>query len=97
MVGRLAIFAPFPIITMKTFIKRFPDNTAYIVNARSENEAYLIIDSIGDPTDYGNSETSLIEIDDAPWMIEILPDQSGSYNEYLPAELEDDTPPYPVE
>jgi hypothetical protein len=74
---------------MRTYVKKFPDNTAYVVNAKSKHEAMLIIDSVGDPTDNANAPSSIIEIKNVPWMIEILPDQTLShYDEYLPIELE---------
>ena len=73
---------------MKTYIKKFRDNTAYLVNARSELDAMMMIDAVGDPTDYPNSPSSITEIKDVPWMIEILPNQTLSHDEYLPDELE---------
>jgi hypothetical protein len=75
---------------MKTFVKTFDDNTAYVVHARSRDAAMLVIDSIGDPTDYANGKSSLTEIKETPWMIEILPKQTlCNMDEYLPKFLED--------
>lgn len=75
---------------MKTYIKRFEDNTAYVVHARSRDAAMMVIDSIGDPTDYANGKSTLTEIKEKPWMIEILPKQTlCNMDEYLPKFLED--------
>jgi hypothetical protein len=69
------------------YLKTFEDNTAYLVNASSEDEARTMIDCVGDPTDYPNSKNTMVELENIPWMIEVLPKQTLSEDEWLPAAL----------
>ena len=69
------------------YLKTFADNTAYLVNASCEAEARTMIDCVGDPTDYPNSKNTMVALEDMPWIIEVLPKQTLSEDEWLPAAL----------
>ena len=66
------------------YLIKWPDGTANMIKAASKNAAWLIADSLGDPTD---PDCEFVKVEDREWMIGV-PTKPDYTHEYTPEALD---------